>query len=58
MNSYWIENLIIFVMTLVLTHFDNQIKIRVSRACWESTSSQTWSKLPKISEELKFDIKI
>ena len=58
MNSRWTENLIIFAMALVSTRFDNQIKIRVSRACRELTLGQTWSKLPNISEELGFDIKI
>ena len=32
MNSRWKENLIIFVIALVLTFFDDQIKIRVSSA--------------------------
>ena len=44
-------------MALVSTCFDDRIKITVSRAHQESTPSQTWSKLLKISEGLKFDIK-
>ena len=41
MNSHWNGNLIIFTMALVSTCFDDQIKIRVSRAHRELNSSQT-----------------
>ena len=45
-------------MELILTCFDDRIKIRVSKAHWVSTPSQTWSKLLKISKELGFDVKL
>ena len=54
MNSHWIENLIIFTMMLFSTRSNGQIKIMVSRARREST----WSKLPKISEKLRFNAKL
>ena len=57
MNSRWNHNLIIFAMELVSTHSDERVKFRVFRAHRESTSSQTWSKLPIFSKELGFDIK-
>jgi len=50
MISCWIENLIIFTMTLVLTRSDGRIKIRVSGAYWESTPGQlgqSYHKSPK-----------
>ena len=49
--------MIIFTMTLVSTYFDSRIKIRVFRVRQESTPGQTWSKFPKISEKLEFDLK-
>jgi len=58
MSSRWNKNLIIFAMTLDSTHSDSRIKIRVFGAQQESTSSQTWSKLPKISKKLGFDVKL
>ena len=58
MNSRWNDNLIIFAMEVVSTHFDDWVKIRVFRPHRESTPCQTWSKLPKIFMELGFDIKL
>ena len=57
MNSHWKRNLIIFVMTLVPTNFGNRIKIRFLGRFWESNSGQTWSKLTKIFDNLRFDVK-
>ena len=45
-------------MALILTCFDDRIKIRVFKAHWVSTPSQTWSKLLKISKEFGFDVKL
>ena len=57
MSSCWNDNLIIFAVTLVSTHFNRHIKIWVFGAHQESSLGQTWSKLLKISEEIRFDIK-
>ena len=58
MSSCWNENLINFTMELGSTRFDGHIKIRGFRAHQESTLGQTWSKLPKIFEKLRFDVKL
>ena len=57
MNSCWNGNLIIFVMELVSTSSHGWIKIIVFGAHQESTLGQTWTKLPKIFDELGFEIK-
>ena len=51
MNSRWNEN-------LASTRSDGRIKIRVFGARSESTLGQIWSKLPKVSEKLGFDVKL
>ena len=49
--------MIIFAMTLVSTHSNDQIKIRVSRAV-ENQLQVNLVKVAKISEKLGFDIKL
>ena len=56
-NSCWKWNSIIFSMTSVPTHINNQVKIRFFGCSQVSTLGQSWSKLTKISDNLKFDIK-
>ena len=60
MNSHWNESWIIFAMALVSTRFDSWIRVRV----FGSTRDQLWvklgqtqSKLLKISEKLRFEVK-
>ena len=53
MNSFWTENLIIFVMALVSTRSDDRIKIRVFGDHSRSTLSQTRSNLVKVAKNLR-----
>ena len=57
MNSHWNEEFDNLRNDVGSTRSDGRIKTRVSKAYWESIPGQTWSKLLKIFEKLKFDIK-